>query len=822
MCARGLKSASVKPLFDISPFITIAISGNDRICHYFAANPTQHSRQWSLHFLCMEKSQISFGKYKGKTFDWVVENDKQYCSWLRDQNDPFPCSLEFVNYLKQNFTTDNTTKSPRTPKKSPVTKLQPGKNIKLQSGEWISKTPERKMMYSNTPILSNLDENGEKELSSGASFDSLEDSNILDDSKIDRPNTSTPKKLSPSIRTISVPKIPLGFDLNLEVISSSSFTIRAAESGKPGRRNFGGLFIPHEIKNIISSSQLRRHVHGNIIDSEAYGPLLDLLKQSFETQIECIPDFVLRCFKDFRPFAKPFRLQRKCANVLLGDQTPKTLERASKAGALVGEKLCRELKAFQIEGVEFGLRKNGRCLIGDEMGLGKTLQALAICACYHDEWPVLVVCPSSIRFQWKDQAMRWLEHLIHETEIEIVKNGKHEIASTAKLVIISFDMLAKNSHFQKNFAVIVVDESHYIKSITAARTKIVMPMVQKARRAMLLSGTPALNKPSELYSQLHALVPDFTTVSEFANRYCQKKFNPFSRREEFYDSRNTKELNLLLNNTCMIRRLKRDVQTELPDKLRTRVPLECKDSDIKMIKEKMKDMGLEGDMSSLANVTASASEDGAEETKNSRTLISELFTLTGRAKIRGASEYVEYMLKECPKFLVFAHHAEMLDGLEKALRKLKTGFVRIDGKVPTDKREGLVKHFVAERDCRVALLSITACGHGLNLTVAGTVIFAELYWVPGQMIQAEDRCHRMGTQHSNISVHYLIAEDTVDDLVWRTINKKWQTVTSTLDGTLKNIDVEKNVQKFQLKRGSTDQGEQGSIVQAFKKHKTDY
>merc|ERR1712019_123422 len=102
---------------------------------------------------------------------------------------------------------------------------------------------------------------------------------------------------------------------------------------------------------------------------------------------------------------------------------------------------------------------------------------------------------------------------------------------------------------------------------------------------------------------------------------------------------------------------------------------------------------------------------------------------------------------------------------------MKENYVRIDGKTAHARRPELVKRFQEEEAVRVAVLSITAAGAGLTLTAAHTVVFAELYWVPGQMHQAEDRAHRIG-QHDCVTVQYLVARGTLDDVMYRALEKK--------------------------------------------------
>jgi SWI/SNF-related matrix-associated actin-dependent regulator 1 of chromatin subfamily A len=111
---------------------------------------------------------------------------------------------------------------------------------------------------------------------------------------------------------------------------------------------------------------------------------------------------------------------------------------------------------------------------------------------------------------------------------------------------------------------------------------------------------------------------------------------------------------------------------------------------------------------------------------------------------------------------VFAHHKNVLDGIEKFIRGASDlpGYIRIDGSTPVDQRQEYVNQFQHDDDCRVALLSITAAGMGITLHAAAHVVFAELHWTPAYLAQAEDRVHRIG-QRSHCLIHYVLARNTL-------------------------------------------------------------
>jgi SNF2 family DNA or RNA helicase len=154
-----------------------------------------------------------------------------------------------------------------------------------------------------------------------------------------------------------------------------------------------------------------------------------------------------------------------------------------------------------------------------------------------------------------------------------------------------------------------------------------------------------------------------------------------------------------------------------------------------------------------------------------RGLLSQLYLDTGRAKLRAIKEYVHSLLNTHPhiKVLVFLHHLELMDQLEESFLTTNTPHIRIDGLTDPNERVLRVDRFQRHAHIRVAMLSLTCGTHGFNLTHANRIVFGELYWTPGILLQAEDRAHRIG-QSEEIEVHYLLAKYTLDDIIWYLIN----------------------------------------------------
>jgi SWI/SNF-related matrix-associated actin-dependent regulator 1 of chromatin subfamily A len=467
-------------------------------------------------------------------------------------------------------------------------------------------------------------------------------------------------------------------------------------------------------------------------------------------------------------------------------------------------KFLQALYDFQKDGIKFGIERKGRILLADEMGVGKTVQAIGIALMYKEEWPVLIICPSSLKFVWRDEILKWIPDINDDKiNIQIFKSSKDYFKCGVKIYIMSYDLTVKleDKITEKNFKFIIADEAHYMKSPDAKRTKCLMPIIKRSKRVILITGTPILAKPVELYPLLTMLRPDlFHNFKEFGNRYCDPKRNFFGM--DWTGSSNPKELNYILRH-IMIRRLKKEVMNQLPPKKRQKVEIQTDPKVIKQIQainlssekiiEKINELNNSQINPNLVNyVNPEKPEDNNENLLN---LFNKVYNLSAEAKISGVKEYIHYLIDNKCKFLIFAHHMKMLDGIEEEVKKLKVDYIRIDGKVKLEKRQEYVYKYQHDETCLVAILSITACYTGITLTAASTVVFSELHMTPAVMIQAEDRAHRIGQEHECVNIHYLYGPDTIDEVLFRMLNQKQNIFSNTLDNMVKNMEVKNTYKK---------------------------
>lgn len=261
-----------------------------------------------------------------------------------------------------------------------------------------------------------------------------------------------------------------------------------------------------------------------------------------------IPPFVLRIFHGQR--SKP---SRACLSA-------------------IEPTLAASLLEFQKEGVCFAIEKGGRAMIADEMGLGKTYQAIAVADFYKEDWPLLICTTASTRDVWAAKIRQLLPSVpVHN--IVTLQSGQDYIGE-ARVLITSYSMMEKSAEklLARNFGFVIMDESHTLKNFKAKCTVVATDLAKQAKRVILLSGTPALSRPLELFSQVSMLDRKFFAFREYSARYCAGKQTQFGW--DATGQSNLPELNLLLAAKFMIRRTKQDVMSQLAEKSRETVLLD--------------------------------------------------------------------------------------------------------------------------------------------------------------------------------------------------------------------------------------------------------
>ncbi len=422
--------------------------------------------------------------------------------------------------------------------------------------------------------------------------------------------------------------------------------------------------------------------------------------------------------------------------------------------------------SFQPYGVGFLEAKNGRALIADEMGLGKTIQTLAYLENNPRMRPAVIVCPTTLKLNWKQEIQECME-----AEVEILSGKKPWDIFCNDIIIINYDILADWIYYIKeiNPKVIITDECHYYKSNKANRTKAVKKLAKGVPHFIALSGTPILNRPIEIYNAASIINPTlFTNFWSYANKYCGAKHNGFGW--DFNGSSNTEELHEILTRSIMIRRKKKDVLKDLPDKVRSFIPFEINNG--KEYKQ--------AENNFITYIKETKGKQAAEKAKGAKILvqIEALKQLAVAGKMDSAIEWIYDFLETGEKLVIFAIHKFVITRL---MSEFKNIAVKIDGSVNLIDRDRAVQAFQSDSKAQLLVGNIKAAGLGITLTAASNVAVIELPWTPGELDQAEDRAHRIG-QKNSVNIHYLLAAGTIESDIAYMLDRKRKVLDAVLDG----------------------------------------
>lgn len=338
----------------------------------------------------------------------------------------------------------------------------------------------------------------------------------------------------------------------------------------------------------------------------------------------------------------------------------------------------------------------------------------------------------------------------------------------------------------------LVSNCHYIKSPKAGRTKAVKQICKGAQCVIPVSGTPIINRPIEGFVPISlanaTLFPNYWT---FINRYCAPKTSWFGT--DYNGASNTEELHKILVESVMIRRLKKDVLKELPAKIHTMVVLPSTN----MPEYKRAETNF------LGWLRDKEGDKAVEKAEKAQALVAmtKLKQLAGFGKIAAATEWIQSVLDQDEKLIVFGIHKAVVDAL---MKKFKDVAVKLTGDDSQKSRQESIDRFQGVREIgrkrigtevkieyeeipweeqpKLFIGNIQAAGVGITLTASSKVAFMEYPWTPGECTQAEDRAHRIG-QKDSVNIYYLVSEGTIEEDTIELLSTKEKVVGSVLDGT---------------------------------------
>ncbi len=433
------------------------------------------------------------------------------------------------------------------------------------------------------------------------------------------------------------------------------------------------------------------------------------------------------------------------------------------------------LRAYQVTGYKW-LRtlsdNNLGGILADDMGLGKTLQTIVYIASIKEKLKssrFLIVCPSSLIYNWQDELENFAPILTSSVVTGNPKDRQELIEAESKtdILITSYPLIRRDiTLYQKLcFHTVFIDEAQYIKNADSLNAKSVKLLASEHRFA--LTGTPIENSLSELWSIFDFIMPDYLfSHTKFVNQYEK----PIMRSEEgVLEDLNRRILPFIL------RRMKKDVLKELPDKLETKMLTD-------MVEEQKK-VYLSYIENARTELDNEIKENGLERSK-----LKILAVLTrlrqicchpgtfienyngGSGKLELLMEIISDAIASEHRILVFSQFTSMLSIIEKELKNQNISNFYLEGSTKIQDRNDYVKRF-NQGEGKVFLISLKAGGTGLNLVGADTVIHYDPWWNPAVEEQATDRAYRIG-QVNAVHVIKLITKGTIEEKIYKLQVKK--------------------------------------------------
>jgi SWI/SNF-related matrix-associated actin-dependent regulator of chromatin subfamily A-like protein 1 len=473
------------------------------------------------------------------------------------------------------------------------------------------------------------------------------------------------------------------------------------------------------------------------------------------------------------------------------------------------------LRPYQRQGIAQAM-KFQQCLIGDEMGLGKTLQSIGAIVGLN-AFPCLVVCPASTKLNWQREWHKFSDKraMVLDSLMGAQKKRNwfsYVSAGMVDVVIVNYESIsafmvesypapektkageekkrqkpwtAKDvvlKPFMQYFKSGILDESHRTKDPTTLQSRFILKIFSVLQYKLLLSGTPVVNKPIDLFPQLAILgkLPLFGGKAGFLERYC----------EGGTGANNLKELNYKLQLHCFFRREKKDVAKDLPDKFRQTILCDITtrqeyDRCQKDFEQFLIDNGCDDE-------TVARKMRGEIMVK-----MGQLKSIAGRGKMNEVKEFVNEVLESGEKLILFCHLHSIVDECLNIWPKAVT----ITGRDSMEQRQRNIDAFQSDPKVQLIICNHKAAGVGITLTASSRVAFIEYPWTYADCVQCEDRSHRIGVKNT-VMCTYFLGQDTIDERMWEIISEK-MAIGNAITGASDMMQMEmidKTLNLFKLKK----------------------
>jgi hypothetical protein len=438
-------------------------------------------------------------------------------------------------------------------------------------------------------------------------------------------------------------------------------------------------------------------------------------------------------------------------------------------------------------------------LLADEPGLGKTAESV-LAASVADAYPLLAVVPNVVKMNWAREVERWTP----QRRATVISGDGEDVDAFADVFIVNYEILDRHLSWLSSIGLkgMVVDEAHFIKNLGSQRSQNVLALASRIREQvrnpllLALTGTPLIND-----------VEDFDAIWRFLGWTTGEKPGPLLMErldatgltpadKAFYPEARDAVISM-----GIVRRKKKDVAADLPDKLIADLPVELDDEFGRSIRQAERELGARladrykriidarGDRGLAPgevdpDIVRLVAQNELDESKAAGTGAENVFTMVrkiGQAKALLAADYAVQLQRSVGKVVFFAKHIDVMDAAEAhfAAAGLRTISVRGDQSTPA--RQEAIDAFNNDPGVGIAVCSLTAAGVGVNMQAASNVVLAELSWTAAEQTQAIDRVHRIG-QDEPVTAWRIIAAHTIDTKIAELIDSKQGLAQRALDG----------------------------------------
>ncbi|MFC9985277.1 DEAD/DEAH box helicase [Microbacterium keratanolyticum] len=440
-------------------------------------------------------------------------------------------------------------------------------------------------------------------------------------------------------------------------------------------------------------------------------------------------------------------------------------------------------------------------LLADEPGLGKTAQSV-LAASVANAYPLLVVVPNVVKMNWAREVERWTP----QRRATVIQGDGDDIDAFADVFIVNYEILDRHLSWLSAIGLrgMVVDEAHFIKNLSSQRSQNVLALASRVREStpggnpllMALTGTPLINDVEDFDAIWRFL--GWTTGDKPAPKLMEKLdatgLTPADKA--FYPEARDAVISM-----GIVRRKKKDVAADLPDKLIADLPVQLDDEFGRGIRQAERELGerlaakyrriidARGDRGLAPgeiddDIVRLVALNELEESKAAGTGGDNVFTMVrkiGQAKAQLAADYAVQLQRSVGKVVFFAKHIDVMDQAEAHFAASGIRAVSIRGDQSTTVRQQAIDDFNGDPAVGIAVCSLTAAGVGLNLQAASNVVLAELSWTAAEQTQAIDRVHRIG-QDEPVTAWRIIAAHTIDTKIAELIDQKQGLAARALDG----------------------------------------